>query len=840
MIALAFRLAKRDLRGGLAGFGILLACLALGVAAIAGAGSMNASFRTALAEDARALLGGDAEVVLSYRQPSPDEAALLQGFGTTAGTVEMRAMARGGEGRQTLVEIKGVDGAYPLVGAAVFAPALSVAETLGKGADGWGAAADPNLIERLGLKIGDRVTIGATAFVLRAAIVKEPDRIARPFAFGPRFMVDAAALPETGLVQPGSLIRYSTLVRFDPGHDFAAFKAALDTRFPEAGWQIRGTADAAPSVKRYLDNVSQFLSLVGLTSLLVGGIGVANAVKAFLAARLRSIAKLKCLGASHRLILAVYGIQIAALGAFGILLGLALGAALPNLVILAFGDQLPLDARMGLFGLPLLVAAAFGILVTLLFSALPLARSGLVPASMLFRDIVSPVTAFPGRATLIVMATALALLAGLAVASAPDRVLAAVFLAGAAGAFAIFSGFGWGIERAARWAGANPAEGRGVALSLALSSLHRPGSATRAVVLSLGLGLTVLVTVALVQANLSRDFSERIPAEAPTFFFIDIQPGQKDAFEAAVTQAGGRVAALAPMIRGRIVRIDGRPVEEVAIDPAARWAVQGDRGLSTAATPPDGTRLVAGQWWGEAYGGPPLVSLDAAIAKGFHIGVGQTITVNVLGREITATIASLREIDWMSMSMNFTFLLTPNALAGAPFSDIATVFAPKGADAAVERAVTTALPNVSSIAIREALDAARAVVSKAALAITGAALVTLAAGVLVLAGAIAAGRRRRVEEAVLMKVLGARRRDLLAALSIEFALLGAATGLVAALLGSIAAWAVLTFVLRAEWSFLPVPLAATVLAAMAFVAAMGLWGARRALVVRAAPYLRHA
>jgi putative ABC transport system permease protein len=358
------------------------------------------------------------------------------------------------------------------------------------------------------------------------------------------------------------------------------------------------------------------------------------------------------------------------------------------------------------------------------------------------------------------------------------------------------------------------------------------------VVLSLGLGLTVLVAVALVEANLSRQFDERMPAEAPTFFFIDIQPDQVQTFDQAVARAGG-TSKRAAMVRGRISRIDGVPVDQVPIAPDAQWAIRGDRGLSTAAALPEDAHVVEGRWWPADYDGPPLASLDAGIARGFGLAVGQTITVNVLGRDVTATVANFREIDWSSLAMNFTFILTPNALAGAPQSFIATVHAPPGREAAVERAVTDVLPNVSSIRVKEALDAARAVIANAGVAIRAAAAVTLAAGGLVLAGAIAAGQRRRLHEAVLLKVLGARRADLLRALAAEYGLLGAATGLVAAGLGSAAAWAVLVFVLKADWVFLPGPVAATALGGVVAVAAFGVAATSRVLAAKTAPYLRH-
>lgn len=835
-----FRLARRELRGSLKGFGTFVACLALGVAAIAAAGSLDAALRRTLSEDSRALLGGDAELRLTYRAPTAEENDFLGRFGTLSQSVEMRAMARTEDGaRQTLVEVKGVDAGYPLYGSLDLAPPQNSAEALGFQGGSWGVAVDANLLDRLGLKLGDKITLGDAHVTLRAVISREPDRVANAFSFGPRLLLDSQALPATGLVQPGSLIRHAVLIKLAPGNTTTAFKQAVDQRFPNAGWLFRDSQAAAPGVKRFLDNMTLFLTLVGLTALLVGGIGIGNGVKAFLDGRIPTIATLKCLGAPRRLIHQVYAAQVAALALLGIVLGLAAGSALPWAAVAFFGDKLPVPAHLGVYPLPLALAAGFGALTTAAFATWPLARAAAVPAATLFRDIVETHRAWPGRGALAIMAVSGAALAALAIASAADRRLAAWFVGGSGVALLLFIGAGIGLIGLARAAARRRAEfGGWPALRLALSSLHRPGAPTRGVVLSLGLGLTVLVAVALVQANLSQQFDQRLPKQAPTFFFIDIQPDQVDTFDRVVGQAGGEVKRAA-MVRGRITRINGMPVDQAPVAPDAQWAIRGDRGLSTAATQPEDARVVAGQWWPADYDGPPLVSLDAGIAKGFGIAVGQTITVNVLGREITATVANLRDIDWSSLAMNFTFILSPNALAGAPVSYIATVHAPPGKDTAVERAITDALPTISSIRVKEALETVRSVIANAGVAIRAAAAVTLVAGALVLSGAIAAGRGLRLKETVLLKVLGARRTDLLRALLLEYGLLGAATGLLAAGLGTVAAWAVLVHVLKADWVFLPLPVAATVLGSILAVTAFGVGGTLRVLATKAAPYLRH-
>ncbi|MBC7953925.1 MAG: ABC transporter permease, partial [Rhodospirillaceae bacterium] len=485
-------------------------------------------------------------------------------------------------------------------------------------------------------------------------------------------------------------------------------------------------------------------------------------------------------------------------------------------------------------------AAAFGVLTAGVFTLWPLARAKAVPATALFRHLVTPLPRLPDRATLAVLGWAALALLAVAVLSADKPGLAGAFVAAALATLALFRGLAWALSRAAAACSARRTglfahpSGR-----LALANLHRPGSAVVSVVLSLGLGLTVLVAIALIEGNLARQFGERMPAEAPSFFFIDIQPDQLEGFDRIVRAVDSRATVdQAPMVRGRVTRINGRPVAEVAIAPEAEWAVRGDRGLTSAATPPKGARLVAGQWWAPDYDGPPLASVDAAIAKGFGLKLGDSLGINVMGRELEVRIASLRDIEWSTLNMNFTFILSPNALRGAPHTWIATVQAPDASEAAIEKAVTDRFANISAIRVKEALVAVREMIANADLAVRLAALVTLSAGGLVLAGAVMAGHRRRVYEAVVLKVLGATRADLWRAWLLEFGIVGVSTGLFAGAIGSLAAWAILVHVMRADWAFLP-GIAATTLAACITASLLaGFAGTFAAMRAKAAPLLR--
>ena len=836
MLTLAWRLARRELRGGTKGFRVFLACLALGVAVIAGVGSLSTAIRIGLTTDARAMLGGDVELHLVHRQATADQMGFLGRDADLSAIATMRAMARRPDGAErSLIELKAVDDAYPLYGTVGIDPPQSLAAALARRDGAWGAVAAASLLDRLKLKVGDTIRVGDAHLVVRGTLSREPDAATGGFEFGPRVIIARAALAETGLVMPGALIAYSYRLRLPPGSDTDAWIAAVKTRFPEAGWRIRQFANASPMLQRLLDRVTIYMSLVGLTALLVGGVGVGNAVRGYLGGKVATIATLKCLGAPGRLIFTAYLLQILTLALIGIGVGVVLGALTP-LVASPLLRSFPIAARLGLYPLPLLLAAVFGVLTTLVFAIWPLAAAREIAAGSLFRDLVSPMPRRPRPPYIAATVAAAGILAALAILSANDRFTAFWFIAAAAGSLLAFRLLAAGLVLAARHAG----RPRHPGMRLALANLYRPGAPTAGVVASLGLGLTVLVAIALIEGNIGDTIDERLPEHAPSFFFIDIQPDQVADFDALVKGTPGvSQVARVPSLRGRIVKLNGVPIEQAVVKPEAQWAAQSERGLTYTPTPPEGARIVAGKWWPADYRGPTLVSMDAEVAKGMGLDIGDTITVDVLGREVTAEIASLREIDWTSLGINFVLVFSPGILDGAPQMHIATARVPPNEETALERAVTDRFPNVSAIPVKDALAALSQIIGAIATALRATAAITLIAGTLVLAGAVAAGHHRRVYEAVVLKVLGATRRDVTRAFLIEYGLLGLATAVLAAALGTVAAYLVLTRIMHQDWTFLPGATLSTALLATLLTLAVGYAGTWRALRAKAAPYLRN-
>jgi putative ABC transport system permease protein len=839
---LPLRLAVRELRGGLHGFRILLTCLAIGVAAIAAVGSVAESLFDGLAREGRTILGGDVAFSLAHREASADERAFLQSGGDVSLAATLRAMARSRD-HAALVELKAVDARYPLYGKVILEPDGALDAALAERNGVFGAVADEALFARLELAPGARIAVGDAQVELRAVLRGEPDRLAGGIGFGPRLLMSEQGLRATGLLQPGSLVRWHYRVKLagGGGSDRAAdaLVTAAQTSLPDAGWNVRTRRNASPQLERNIERFTQFLTLVGLTALLVGGVGVANAVKAHLDRKRATIATLKSLGATGDRVFAVYLTQILLMALLGSMLGLALAALVPYLAVWSFGAVIPLPIEPRLQPGQLGLALLYGLITALAFALWPLGRAHDLPAAALFRDEVAPERSRPRKRYVVATALALALLAALAVLLAYDRRIAQIFVGSAALVFIGLRLIAVLVMAIAR----RVPRPRSTVMRLAIANIHRPGALTPTVVLSLGLGLAVLVTVALIEGNLRHQITAALPERAPSFFFIDIPASDGERFAAFVrAQAPAATLTRVPMLRGRIVAARGVKAEDLRPAANAGWVLENDRGITFADAIPPGSRVVAGAWW--SAGEPaPLVSLEQRIADGLGLEVGDEIVVNVLGRNIAARIANLRTVDWQSLGINFVLVFSPATFRGAPHTDLATLTYPNGSSATAEvallRAVAQEFPAVTTVRVKDALDAVGALLSKLALGIRAASLITILSAVLVLGGALAAGHRNRVYDAVVLKTLGATRARLIAAYAIEYLLLGLATGVFGVAAGSIAASLIVTEVMRFQFTWLPGPALLSACAALILTLALGLVGTITALGQKPAPVLRN-
>jgi len=832
-------LAWRETRGAWRHFGYFLACVTLGVSALVGVGSFADSLERTVARSAKSLMGGDVEI--RSTQPLPEDPAALAAPGSGPPAVtrlrELVAMAQASPDETQLVELKAVERGYPLYGTLVTDPAGPLDRLIGGGR----VLVHDSLLTRLGLRVGDRLRIGDALLTIAGRIVTEPDRAVGVFSLGPRVMIAAEDLDRTGLVRPGSRVRYRTLFRLPAGADPAAFREALAARLP-AAQRVHTYAQAQPGLRRFWDQLTMYLGLTGLVALMVGGIGVAVSVSAFVKEKLPSIAILKALGAGSRPLLAAYLLQTLLLGLGGSVAGAILGSLVQPLLAPALTRLLPIQIELAFSLRAVLRGVAMGVGVTALYALWPLLAIRRVPPSMILRHEIEPrlVGRRPWAATVPIAAG----LAALALWQAGSWKIGALFAGGLGAALVLLAAGARGVialARRVRWRA--PAWRQGAA------NLHRPGSHAGPVLISLGLAVMLVVSIALLDRSLRAELVDRGAGQAPAFFFIDIQPDQAETFAALVAAHGAAAPAeLTPVVRSRLTAINGEPIaprERSGREDA--WYLTREYVLTWAATPPGHNTLVAGRWWtpeeaarAAAPGsrGEPLISVEEEIARQLGVGLGGTLTFDIQGVPITARVSSLRHVDWRSLSSNFFVIFSPGALEGAPTTFIATVRARPEDEGRLQSAVVAALPNVTAIPVREVLERVGAVLDQIALAVRLVAAFSVGAGLVVMAGALAITRQQRLYQSVILKALGATRGFVARVFAVEYALLGAAGGLAGSALAAALAWAVLRWAFDVPWRWAPGTLAAGVLAATGLALLVGILGTRRLLARRPLGVLR--
>ncbi len=800
---LAWKLAQRELRGSLASFRVFLACLAIGVASIAAVGSITSAITTGLSANGRALLGGDVELRLTHRFADDNERAWMEAeSGALSEVVNFRGMIGAPSGERALAQIKGVDAAYPLVGAVKLEEGDIDAALASR--DGvFGAVVEQAMMDRLELSIGDDLRLGTNTIQLRGVIAEEPDREASGIGLGPRLMVSRAALEGAGLLREGSLYRVSYRLALAEGDSAAAMRQRVETSFPDAGWRWRDLSDPSPGTTRAVERIGTFLVLVGLASLAVGGVGVSAATRGYLDRKTETIGTLKALGASGGLTVRVYLIQIMLLTAIGIAIGLIIGAGVPLLLGPSLRAALPVPADFGVYPGALMEAAAYGAMTALLFSLWPLAMARETPVAVLFRDVVERGRRLPRPRYLLGFLGLFAALIGAAVYFSGNVLLGGFFIGGLVLALLAFALVAQIVRWFARWLGRRSGLTRGrPALRLALANIGGPGSETTGVMLSLGLGLTLLSTIGQIDANLRGLIAGDVVDEAPAFFYLDIPSTQRDAFVAAAeADASIEKIETAPMLRGRIVKINGEAADPSKVAPEARWMLRGDRGLTYSVEPPEGSALTEGEWWAEDYSGEPVMSFIEEEGRLMGLKIGDTVTINVLGRDLTARIVNFREVEWRRMGINFTMVVNPASLQGAPHSHIATIYAAKGEEGRLTRMFAEDFPSAVAIPVRDVIARTKTLIGKLVDAVRGASLATILSGLIVLIGVTAAAQRRHLFEAAVLKTLGAERGTLMRAAVLRYLFLGSAAAVLAIAIGAFAAWAVMTYVFETNFTF---------------------------------------
>ena len=825
-------LAWRETRGAGRHFAYLVACITLGVGALVAVGSFAASLERTVGRSARALMGGDVEIrsTQPLSSESMDVVAALTRPGTdTLPVTELVAMSAAG-GKSQIVELKAVGRGYPLYGDLVSAPSAPLESLIGNGR----ALVHESLLIRLGLHVGDRLTIGEGTFSVSGVIRQEPDRAVGVFSLGPRVLIDARDLDGTRLIRQGSRVRHRHLFRLPPGSSAEAFKDALAARLTDPGVRVTTYTQAQPGVRRFWNQLTVYLGLTGLVALMVGGIGVATSVRAFVRGKLETIAVLKCLGASWRQMLAAYLLQTVLLGLGGSLLGATLGSALQWALAPALAPLMPVPLDAGLSPRAILSGLAMGTGLTLLFALWPLLDIRRVPPALILRHDVEP--RLPGRRPWLAALPIVAGLSALAVWQAGSFKVGAIFIGGLAAALVLLAaGARLVIESARRLPRL-----RSLAWRQAVANLHRPGSHAGTVLVSLGLAVMLIVAVALLEQSLRAELADRGPGRAPAFFFIDIQPDQAQAFSRLVADKTGREPTLTPVVRSRLASINGAPVSQ---DPRHRreevWYLSREYVLTWAAQAPPENPVVAGRWWTpEEAAREPLISVEEEIAKNLGVTIGGALSFDIQGVTVTARVANLRRVEWQTFNTNFFVIFSQGSLDGAPTTWLATARVPPADELAVQSAVTAAFPNVTAIPIREVLERIAGVLDQIALAIRLLAGVSIATGLIVTAGALGVSRHQRLYQSVILKALGATRGLVARVFAVEYALLGTAAGLGGTALAAALAWGVLHWALDVRWGGSPGTIAWGIAASAALALGVGFLGTFRLLGKRPLAVLR--
>ncbi len=796
---LALKLTMNELKFGWKHFKVFLACLMLGVTVMACVNSVASLVQTALNEQANSILGGDAEVVLRGMEATDEQRQYLESFGKLSSITSLRTMLYFGE-EATLVEIKAVDAAYPLIGDLAFEPSLNRDVLFAEN----GVAVDSVLLSQLGLKIGDIIGLGKAKYTVRAVIASEPDRAFEIFSFGPRVMMSQSALRNSGLVNTFGLIdhRYRILQDNDSAQTSNFDKAVqegLNIKFPNQSWRVSGVNDGNQIVRRFTDQLLSFLALSGLATFLIAGIGIASSARSYLSKKLKTIAILKTLGGSRAQIALTYILVLGALALVSGMIGSAIAwlvvtslipFIIPVLPILSSVKSLPLA--------PMLLAVWYGFLITFLFSIPALYSALKTQPSLLFRSKSSVLVMTHDRYSIMLITVFAAALIFTLLLSAQDTLFILSALGIIAAAFLIFSLCTLAVKALAK-----KAKPKTPWLKLAVGNLYRPGSTTGTVVYAIGISLMVLIALLLTESNLQARITKLVDEQAPSLFLVDVQSDQVEPLQKILSNyASSEHIMIYPMIRGMITQINGKPVDVSAVPEDIQWAVRGDRGLSYAAQLPKNANLVQGEWWPENYAGKPLISVDNRFMEGLGLKIGSTLTVTILGEEITATVASARTIDYTSFQINFSLMMSPNVLEAYPKTFLSTVYLNQG-EQQLARQIAKELPGITIVRTKQVLDTIREMIGYIAIALRITVAISLFAGILVLIAALSATVEQRLYDIAVFKVLGARKADILKACSVEWILLALITSLIAAGIGTFSAYLINQRFRATEFNIMP-------------------------------------
>ena len=809
--ATAVRLMRWELRGSRARVFFWTLCLAVGVGAVVGVAGLGASLEQALRREARSLLAADVALFES-RPMTPEarsrlDAALASEEGVRIATLrEIMGVVRRAESRERgansqMVGIKAVTGPYPFYGeldlegaATEPRPGETLAERLGDDS----AVVGRELLDRLGLEIGDAILLGQQRLEITDVVRGEPDRLPGTIAIGPRVFVGRAVLDASGISGFSGFTRNKTLLGLPPGSDAAdaeALAEKLKPLFPQGSYvRVETYADAQPSLRRDLERLENYLGLAALLSLLIGGVGIAQGVTSWINSRIDSLAILKCLGVRPREAMALYLAQAVFLGIAGSLAGCLFGLAVLWGVPQLLADFVPTDSVRLFQPLALLRGLALGVGVAVAFSLPPLLSVLRVPPNRVFRRTAEPL---PGSKTLpaIAFVTSLLVVGTLAALQSDSVTLAALFVGGV---LATVVALGVGSLAVAKLAGVLSSERQPFWLRHGLAALSRPGAGTLGAIIALGIGLFVILTMSLVQAHLRQQIEGELPSEAPSAFLVDVRPDQWPDLRRTLLDQGAQSVDAVPVVRARIAAIDGVPAQEL-MTPANRWALRREQRITYLSELPADNEVIEGALW--ARDDAMELSLEEEFASEIGAGVGSIVRLEVDREPLDFEVTSLRRVNWEGFGINFFLVAEPGSLDHAPQIRLAAARLPTAREQAAQDSVAEAFPNVLYVPIRELLDKILVLLGRLLVGVRVLGSFTVLSGLAILFGAVATSHAQRGREVALLKTLGMTRLDVLKTFAVEYALVGLAAATIATAGAlAVAGW-VVTQEMEIPWSW---------------------------------------
>ena len=793
------KLSLRELKGSFNEFKIVMISIFLGVFIITAVGSLSKNLKYEINNKSSELLGGDFELSTTYQEFPIKIKEWLEKNGKTSLIIELRTMLSSNQSvglKRRIVELKAVDQNWPLKGVPIIVPNKSINKSLKMNDNNNGALIDASLKNQLEIKVGDVLQLGKTKIQINGIIKKEPDRMFSFATFGSRLLISNATLKASGLVIPGSLVKYK--IKFIPNNKNIDL-SFLNKFVQGTNISIKNIKNSTNNFNSFIEKTSLFISLVGLITLLISGVGISNGVKGYLIKKIKNIAIFKALGAQNSIVFKIYFFQIIFIFLISIIPALIAGISIPFLLKTLISDSFLSTFEPFIFLEPIIISFLFGLIVCILFTIIPISKTyEIKPIQLLRLSAHHSLNNYSKKisALLLILIFALCFL----IFKLTNDLKLSVYIFGVVLiSFLILKGmtnlFFLSFRKLKFKIGS--------LLEIARKSLIRPDTFAKSIVISFSIGLALLITLNIIEESLDHKIANTINKQAPNYFLIDIQPNQINQVKALTAEFIGEDSLNAqPMLRGRVTAINNIKVENLKINKDVNWVLKRDRAFSWSNKTPKNVKIISGEWWPNDYTGPLLLSIGDKVAKGLNVKIGDKIQFNILGRNFEAEIFNTREIIWQNMDINFIFILSKNKIQNAPHSWIATTTnTNKEMNNALIEKIVSNFSNISSVSVEETYVAIKSILNLLITIVNSIAFITLLSGVIVLAGILNVSKKDKLYEVAIFKILGARPKKIIFLWLQEFLIIGLMASLISILIGMSVSFILVTYIFQIDYYF---------------------------------------